>query len=76
MLLTGREVQIRRYSPKYVDKFPVLGLYLVNLPLLSTLRIVSVYQLATIFMAPGIEPGNLIRSTLIRYPPGPFLVKN
>ena len=23
-------------------------------------------------MAPGIEPGNLIRSTLIRYPPGPF----
>ena len=32
--------------PKYVDKFPVLGLYLVNLPLLSTLRIVSVYQLA------------------------------
>ena len=27
-------------------------------------------------MAPGIEPGNLIRSTLIRYTPGPFLVKN
>ena len=26
-------------------------------------------------MAPGIEPGNLIRSTLIRYPPGPFFVK-
>ena len=25
-------------------------------------------------MAPGIEPGNLIRSTLIRYPPGPFLL--
>ena len=25
-------------------------------------------------MAPGIEPGNLIRSTLIRYPPGPFFV--
>ena len=23
-------------------------------------------------LAPGIEPGNLIRSTLIRYPPGPF----
>ena len=28
-----------------------------------------------IFMAPGIEPGNLIRSTLIRFPPGPFLLK-
>ena len=28
-----------------------------------------------ICMAPGIEPGNLIRSTLIRYPPGPFLLK-
>ena len=26
-------------------------------------------------MAPGIEPGNLIRSTLIRYPPGPFLLQ-
>ena len=26
-------------------------------------------------MAPGIEPGNLIRSTLIRSPPGPFLLK-
>ena len=25
-------------------------------------------------MAPGIEPGNLIRSTLIRHPPGPFLL--
>ena len=46
VLLTGREVQIRRYLPKYVDKSPVLGLYLVNLPLLSTLRIVSAYQLA------------------------------
>ena len=39
------------------------------------LRIVSVYQLLHICMAPGIEPGNLIRSTLIRYPPGPFLLK-
>ena len=27
-------------------------------------------------MAPGIEPGNLIRSTLIRYPPGPFNLAN
>ena len=26
-------------------------------------------------MAPGIEPENLIRSILIRYPPGPFLLK-
>ena len=30
-------------------------------------------QLVHICRAPGIEPGNLIRSTLIRYPPGPFL---
>ena len=54
----------------------VLFIYLVNLPLLTILRIVSVYQLVHIFMAPGIEPGNLIRSTLIRSPPGPFFKKN
>ena len=27
-----------------------------------------------IFLSPGIEPGNLIRSTLIRSPPGAFFV--
>ena len=27
-----------------------------------------------IFSSPGIEPGNLIRSTLIRSPPGAFFV--
>ena len=34
--------------------------------------IVSAYQLAHIYLAPGIEPGNLIRPTLIRSPPGAF----
>ena len=28
------------------------------------------HQLVQIYMSPGIEPGNLIRSTLIRPPPG------
>ena len=31
-----------------------------------------VYQLVHIHLPPGIEPGNLIRSTLIRPPPGAF----
>ena len=43
---------------------------LVYLPLLTILSVVSVYQVARLYMAPGIEPGNLIRSTLIRSPPG------
>ena len=34
--------------------------------------VVGVYQSAHMYMAPGIEPGNLIRSTLIRSLPGPF----
>ena len=47
-------------------------LYLVYLPSANILSIVSVYQLAHIYMSPGIEPENLIRSTLIRSPPGAF----
>ena len=40
------------------------------LPIPTIPSVVSVYQLVRIYMAPGIEPGNLIRSTLIRSPPG------
>ena len=44
------------------------------LPVLTIVSIVSVYQLVHIYMSPGIEPENLIRSTLIRSPPGAFFV--
>ena len=36
----------REILAQICGKYRVLGLYLVNLPLLTTLRIVSVYQLA------------------------------
>ena len=50
------------------------SLYFVYLLLLTILSIVSVYQLVGIYLSPGIEPGNLIRSTLIRSPPGAFFL--
>ena len=42
----------------------------------ATKSIVGVHQLAHIYMTPGIEPGNLIRPTLIRSPPGVFFCYN
>ena len=65
---------VRGITIKYF-KYPSTSLCLVYLLLLTILNIVSVYQLVHIYMAPGIEPGNLIRSTLIRSPPGSFLLK-
>ena len=56
----------------YNFKYQVINMNLVYLPLRS---IVRVHQLAAIFMSPGIEPGNLIRSTLIKSLPGAFFEK-
>ena len=51
-------------------------LNLVHLPLLTILSIVSVCQFVHFYMSPGIEPGNLIRTTLIRSPPGASFLLN
>ena len=57
---------------KYCNQTRRLFKYLLQLTIPG---IVSVHQWLQIFLSPGIEPGNLIRSTLIRSPPGAVFFK-
>ena len=71
-MVTVRTINVRKskvvsgnsYYCKYL--YGGTSLYLVYLPMCIS------YQLVHICLPPGIEPGNLIRSTLIRPPPGAF----